>query len=34
MTDDSDPPFGYWDLNLEALEEQPVVSTTEPSLHP
>lgn len=25
-------PYGYWDLNLSLLEEQPALLTTEPSL--
>ncbi|KAM7323220.1 hypothetical protein ACRRTK_017326 [Alexandromys fortis] len=34
ITDGCEPPCGYWELNSESLEEQPVLLTTEPSLQP
>jgi hypothetical protein len=27
-----EPPYGWWELNLDLLEEQPVLFSTEPSL--
>lgn len=32
VTDDCGPPCGCWEPNLNPLQEQPVLSTTEPSL--
>ena len=32
--DGCEPPCGCWELSSEPLEEQPVLLTTEPSLHP
>jgi hypothetical protein len=34
ITDGCEPPCGCWDLNLRPLEEQSVLLTAEPSLHP
>jgi hypothetical protein len=34
IIDDCKPPCGCWELSLGPLEEQPVILTTEPSLHP
>jgi hypothetical protein len=34
ITDGCEPPCGCWDLNSEAVEEQSVLLTTEPSLQP
>ena len=34
ITDSCEPPWGCWELNSEPLEEQSVLLTTEPFLHP
>jgi hypothetical protein len=34
ITNGCEPPCGCWDLNSEPLEEQSVLLTDEPSLHP
>ena len=34
ITDGCEPPCGCWELNSSPLEEQSVLLTTEPSLHP
>ncbi|XP_076403139.1 uncharacterized protein LOC143267692 [Peromyscus maniculatus bairdii] len=34
ITDGCEPPCGSWELNSGPLEEQPVLSTAEPSLQP
>jgi hypothetical protein len=33
-TDSCELPCGYWELNLDPLEEHPVLLTTKPSLQP
>jgi len=33
-TDNCEPPYGLWDLNLDLLKEQPVLVTTAQSLQP
>ena len=33
VIDGCEPPCGCWELNSGPLEEQPVLLTTEPSLH-
>ena len=34
ITDSCEPPCGYWELNSELLEEQPVLLSAEPPLQP
>jgi hypothetical protein len=34
ITDGCDSPCGFWDLNSGPLEDQSVLLTAEPSLHP
>jgi hypothetical protein len=34
ITDGCEPPYGCWELNSGPLEEQSVLLTAEPSLHP
>jgi hypothetical protein len=33
-TDSCEPPYGYWEVNPDPLDEQPGLLTTEPSLQP
>jgi hypothetical protein len=34
LIDGYEPPCGCWELNSGPLDEQPVILTSEPSLHP
>jgi hypothetical protein len=34
VIDDCELPCGCWELNLDALEEKPILLTTEPSFQP
>jgi len=34
VTDSCELPYGSWELNSGPLEEQPLLLTAEPSLHP
>ena len=34
IIDGRKPPYGFWELDSEPLEEQPVLLTAEPSLQP
>ena len=33
-TDGCDLPYGFWEVNLDTLQEEPVLITAEPSLCP
>lgn len=34
VTDGGEMPYGYWELNMGTLEEQPALLIAEPSLQP